>query len=335
MVSKSRFGLASVLAVCACFALWASGAGAQVVVGQTIRPPFTPVLCNSGSAFDEMQLRVAEGESYTVRSAGALTTWSTVAGTPGGQLGLKVYRPLGGTRFVVVGEDGPHPLLAGQRNTFPVAIPVQPGDIVGTAVPGNANSVCAFTTNFGGDFYRYNPGNSPNGWVIEFGSLQFGTEERMNIEASLLSPPVIGFFSPAAGPIKDATVTIAGANFAAVQGVSFGGVPAKSFTVTSEKQIIAVAPDSATLSTVPITVTTSAGSTTSAQTFSYEGCKVPKLKGKKLKAGKKAARKRDCRIGKVKKLGDATASTGEVVKQNPKPGKILLPGTKIKVTLGD
>jgi beta-lactam-binding protein with PASTA domain len=82
-------------------------------------------------------------------------------------------------------------------------------------------------------------------------------------------------------------------------------------------------------------VTTSAGSATSAQTFAYEGCKVPKLKGKKLKASKKTARKRDCKIGKVKKLGDATASTGEVVKQNPKPGKIFLPGTKIKVTLGD
>lgn len=62
---------------------------------------------------------------------------------------------------------------------------------------------------------------------------------------------------------------------------------------------------------------------------------MPKLKGKKLKASKKRARKSDCRIGKVKKLGDASAKTREVVRQNPKPGKILLPGTKIKVTLGD
>lgn len=335
MVSLSRFGLASVAAICACLAIWASGAGAQVVVGQTIRPPFAPVQCNSATPYDEMQVTVADGASYTVPSAGVLTTWSTVAGSSGGQLGLKIYRPLGGTRFQVVAQDGPHPLLAGQRNTFPVTIPVLAGDIVGTAVPGNGNSVCAFTTNLGADFYRYNPGNSPNGAVIEFGSMLFGTEERMNIEASLLSPPVIGSFTPAAGPIKNATVTIAGANFAAVQGVGFGGVPAKSFTVYSEAQITAVAPDSAKLSQVPITVTTSAGSATSAQSFAYEGCKVPQLKGKKLKASKKTARKRDCKIGKVKKLGDATASTGEVVKQNPKPGKILLPGTKIKVTLGD
>jgi hypothetical protein len=330
----ARLGSVSVLAIFVCMAMWVSAAGAQVVVGQTIRAPFEPVQCTSATAYDEMQVTVADGASYTVPSTGLLTAWSTVAGPSGGQLGLKVYRPLGGLKFQIVGQDGPHPLLAGQRNTFPVAIPVLTGDIVGTAVPSNANAVCAFTTNLGGDFYRYNPGNSANGAVIDFGSMLFGTEERMNIEASLLPPPVITSFSPAAGPIKNATVTIAGANFATVTGVSFGGVPAKSFTVYSEGQIVAVAPDSSELTQVPIAITTGAGVTSSAQAFAYEGCKVPKLKGKKLKASKKAAHKRDCKIGKVKKLGDATAKTGEVVKQNPKPGKVLLPGTKIKVTLG-
>jgi hypothetical protein len=334
MVSTSRLGLAFVLAICACLAIAASGAAAQVVVGQTIRAPFAPVQCDSETPYDEMQVTVADGASYRVPSAGLLTSWSTVAGSSGGQLALKIYRPLGGAKFQVVTQDGPHPLFAGQRNTFPVAIPVQAGDVVGTAVPRDANAVCAFTTNLSADFYLYNPGNAPNGGVIEFGPMTFGTEERMNVEASLLPPPVIGSLTPAAGPIKNATITIAGANFATVQGVSFGGVPAKSFTVYSEEQIVAVAPDSALLSQVPVSVTTSAGSTTSAQTFAYEGCQVPKLKGKKLKASKKTARKSDCRIGKVEKLGDVTAKTGKVVKQRPRPGKVLLPGTRIKVTLG-
>jgi beta-lactam-binding protein with PASTA domain len=61
---------------------------------------------------------------------------------------------------------------------------------------------------------------------------------------------------------------------------------------------------------------------------------VPKLKGKRLKASKRQARRSNCRIGKVKKRGDATAKTGRVVKQRPKPGKVLLPGARIKVTLG-
>jgi hypothetical protein len=63
-------------------------------------------------------------------------------------------------------------------------------------------------------------------------------------------------------------------------------------------------------------------------------CRVPNLAGKKLKASKKALRNRDCRIGKVKKRGDATAKTGEVVKQSAKPGTILAPGAKVTVKLG-
>jgi len=80
-------------------------------------------------------------------------------------------------------------------------------------------------------------------------------------------------------------------------------------------------------------VTTVAGTATSATTYAYAGCKVPKLDGKKLKASKKKARRAGCGVGKVTKKGEATAKTGEVVKQHPKPGKVLAPGTKIKLTL--
>jgi len=54
----------------------------------------------------------------------------------------------------------------------------------------------------------------------------------------------------------------------------------------------------------------------------------------KLKGTKKRLRNADCKIGKVKKIEGATAKTGKVVKQNPKPGKVLAPGTEVKVTLG-
>jgi hypothetical protein len=73
-----------------------------------------------------------------------------------------------------------------------------------------------------------------------------------------------------------------------------------------------VAPASKKLSKVPITVTTIAGTTTSASTFSYEGCKVPKLGGKKLKGAKKSLRGADCKIGTVKKINGATSKTGKV-----------------------
>jgi hypothetical protein len=63
-------------------------------------------------------------------------------------------------------------------------------------------------------------------------------------------------------------------------------------------------------------------------------CVVPKLKGKKLKAAKKMLRAADCRVGKVKKLQGASAKTGKVVKQKPKPGKVLAPGSRVSVKLG-
>jgi PASTA domain len=42
----------------------------------------------------------------------------------------------------------------------------------------------------------------------------------------------------------------------------------------------------------------------------------------------------DRQSDKVKKKEGVTAKTGKVVKQNPKPGKILAPGSKVSVKLG-
>jgi PASTA domain/IPT/TIG domain len=334
MAPKARTGFASVLASVVCLLIAAGAADAQITIGQTVRVPYTLLPC---SGEEIVPTSIAAGTGYVAPATGVITSWSTTAGpAPGQVMGLKVFRPLGGLSFQVAGQDVPRPLLPGQRNTHPVAIPVQAGDILGLFVPVGGEAECVFgQTGSTADFYRYNQGNSPNGAVVAFSPGLFGTEERPNIEASLLPPPAIASLSSTGGPIKNAALAIAGANFAAVSGVSFGGIPAKSFTVDSEGQITALAPDSAQLSTVAVSVTTAAGAATSAQTFTYEGCKVPKLKGNRLKASKKRARKADCRIGKVKKLGDATAKTGKVVRQRPKPGKILLPGTKIRVSLGD
>ena len=63
-------------------------------------------------------------------------------------------------------------------------------------------------------------------------------------------------------------------------------------------------------------------------------CVVPNLKGRKLKAAKTKVRNADCKIGRIARRNGATAETGEVVKQKPKPGKMLPPGTKVAVTLG-
>ncbi len=58
-------------------------------------------------------------------------------------------------------------------------------------------------------------------------------------------------------------------------------------------------------------------------------CTVPKLKGKKLKAVRKALTKADCKLGKVQ-----GSRSGNVTKQSPKPGRVLAPGAKVNLKLG-
>ncbi len=108
---------------------------------------------------------------------------------------------------------------------------------------------------------------------------------------------------------------------------------------------------------VPITVTTVAGTANSGQQFAYQDppasnttatatvvvppvsvpaktCTVPRLIGKSLKGSKAKIRDADCRVGKVSKRKGATATTGKVVGQSEKPGTVLPAGAVVKVSLG-
>lgn len=327
---RTRISLALALAV-VCLLGISTSAAAAIVVGQTSPGPVTESTCDYESSYDELQATVAAGTGYTVPTAGVITSWSTNEGPGGGLLSFKVFRPVGAS-FLVVAQDGPRPLVPGALNNFPVNIPVQAGDIIGVGVVGGSATSCVFRTELPGDRIVYKEGLTAPGQT--FTPENSFTENRLNLSAVLLPPPAIAAIGPASGSIKGAGVVISGLNFAGVTGVSFGSVPA-TFAVNSESQITAVAPPSKTLGAVPVTVTTVAGTATAAQPFTYEGCRVPKLKNKKLKAAKKTIRKSDCKVGNVKKLHDATAKTGKVVKQNPPPGKILVPGAKVKVTLDE
>lgn len=310
-------------------------AQAQTTIGQ-LAPPNPFGYCIQGP-FDGAPIGPAAG-AYTAPLSGVVTSWSTNATSGAGQqLTFKVIRPAGAIgRFTIVAHDGPRTLTPSTLNTFSTALPIQAGDLIMTndvnaseALP----SACLFETGNLDDATIYSAGDAPDGSTIE-GEEDPETGVRFNLTATILGPPTVTALSATGGSIKGgAPVVVTGSNFAEVKAISFGTTPAAAFTVTSEGQLTAISPPSTTLASVPITVTTVAGTVTSAQTFAYEGCKVPKLKGKKLKGAKKQLRKKDCRAGKVKKLGDATAKTGEVTKQNPAPGKLLPPGTKVKVTL--
>lgn len=332
MSIRKRFAFAGAASAIAAFLMLGGSASAQITVGQLA--PANPEVSCLGS-WDELQLGVGGGASYAVPApGGVLTSWSTGAGPGTGQLyEMKVYRPLGGGSFAVVAHDGPRALTPSTVNTFPVSVPVQANDIVGIHLDAaSSETACVFETGNPLDRYGWREGDNPDGSTFSLEGEEDGGY-RYNISATVLPPPTISSISPSAGSVKGASVVITGANFASVSGVSFGSVPA-TFAVDSEGQITATAPPSKKLATVPVTVATVAGSATSSQTFAYKGCAVPQLKGKKLKAAKKKLSKANCKLGKVTKLDGATAKTGKVTKQGPKPGKILAPGSKVKVTLG-
>jgi hypothetical protein len=313
-----------------------SSAQAQVTIGQ-LAPTNPPATCQHGSEYDELQVKVASGSSYVVPASGVITSWSTNAAEGTGQsLGLKIFRPSGPSTYTIVGQDGPRPLVPSILNTFTVSIPVQAGDLIGIHTPPTVATpeACLFGTGNSEDQLVYQKGNLGVGGAFVGEELP-EEKVRLNVAATILPPPSIGAITPASGSIQGgASGVLTGSIFADVKAVTFGAAPAQSFTVNSESQITAIAPASATVRAAPISVATVAGTASSPTAFTYEGCVVPKLNGKKLKAAKKKTKAADCKIGKVTKKKGVTAKTGKVKKQNPKPGKVLTPGTKINVKLG-
>jgi len=113
-------------------------AAGAVVVGQNFVAPGT-CLANTTA----LQLSSGDGTDYTVRSAGVLTSFSTIMS--GGFRGL-VVRPAGSGHYSVVGAS---PLRLGTSLSTPttvaVRIPVLPGDVLGLDLPA-ATTGCAVNT---------------------------------------------------------------------------------------------------------------------------------------------------------------------------------------------
>src|SRR5262245_44274893 len=121
-----RIFLAATIAFCGVGAIApaASTAATPVTIGQ-LAPALPPVTCMSGPN-DVIQAALAAGTSYTVPADGTITQWNTNAAAGLGQtLKMKVFRPVSGTTYTIVGHDGPEALTPGVLNTFTVNIPVK------------------------------------------------------------------------------------------------------------------------------------------------------------------------------------------------------------------
>lgn len=151
-----------------------------VVVGQNFEAPGT---CPASTT--ALQASSGDGTDYTVRSAGVLTSFSTIMS--GGFRGL-VLRPAAPGHYSVVGSS---PLKLGTSlsvpTTVPVRIQVSPGDVLGIDLPAVSNG-CAVHTGNPADVVYAGTLDTPT----DFATIDPpDTQQRINI-AAVLEPDVDG-----------------------------------------------------------------------------------------------------------------------------------------------
>jgi len=322
-----------VVAMISAIALFAAGAAQArtVTVGSVLPPgatgkPFEAVQTLFNAALPE------KGANLVSPVDGAIVRWQAQE-LKGGPFQLRVLRPNGSGAYTAVGTSGAVTPSGPGLQTFTANILVKAGDLIGvdptaatdeigviSAVPG-ANVGFIFPPPFEGATVPASGGKSG---------------EELALRAEVQPAPVITRVSPSSGSIVGGVkVKITGTDLNAASAVKFGNLPAATFSVVSETEISAVVPRSKKAGRVDVSVTTLAGTSlaTSADRFTYQACVVPNLRKNKLKAAKKRLRNAGCKLGKVKKLDGATAESGKVAKQNPKPKAVKVPGTKVSITL--
>jgi hypothetical protein len=322
--------------------LGANVRAATVTVGSPLTQAFNPVGFPSAGTIANSALP-ERGTHVFSPVSGTIVRWR-VLDAEGGPFRLRVLRRAGGFTFTGVGTSSyeePHGL---GLQTFATNLPIEVGDTVGLDnVKGVTDKIGLKEALPGAQFLFWTPPLPEGSTVTATNALG---EQEVAFNADVQPPPSVSSISPTSGPSTGGTaVTIAGSDFASVSAVDFGGHPVASYSVNSESQIVAASP-AATPGAVDVTVTTVAGKspTGSADVFTYTAppaapvarvlCRVPKLKHRKLKAAKRALRRRHCRIGKVtRKRRKKAPRKAKIIKQRPKPGTIRPAGSKVNVTL--
>jgi uncharacterized delta-60 repeat protein len=149
---------------------------------------------------------------------------------------------------------------------------------------------------------------------------------------------------------KTLTLTKAGSGTGTVTsspaGISCGAGCAHSFTYGSSVTLTAAAAAGSSFAgwsgggcsgTSTCTVKLDANTTVTA-TFALAvppkpQCVVPKVKGKRLKAAKKAIKQAHCSVGRVTRAFSATVKQGHEIGQKPRAGRKLAPGSKVRLKI--
>jgi hypothetical protein len=274
------------------------------------------------------------GINVTSPSTGVVVGFNVIGGATAGTYRLSTIERAGEGVYIFRKRSAPVAVVPSEGvETYLTSLPITAGETIGLTMSDGAS--VGFLRGIG----RYARWSSE---PPESGPSLSDSSHPGIVGFNFEMQPVATIFGIGAtsGPIAGGSVlTITGFNLGNATAVSFGDLPAASFSVQSETQLTAISPPNPAGGPVTVAVTTIAGKTTAPQQFTYllpvhaQYCVVPNVKGKSLKVARKALAKASCKLGKVTKLGGATAKSGKVGRQGAKAGAKAVVGSKVAVTL--
>ena len=331
--SRTRRLAVVIACVASAMALTAASAqAAQIRIGSVLPEKFTPTAFERVQTFFNTALPES-GASIASPVDGAIVRWQ-IQGASGGPFYLRVLHPNGKGAYEAAGTSLPATPLDEGLQTFSTNLKVKAGDLIGID-PTNATDKIGVAEMSGASFATIFP--TPfDGSVVPPSQTVDGKE--IELAAEVVPVPEVASITPSFGPVTGGSVlTISGKYFSNASAVKFGSTPAASFTVDSDTEITVTTPRVLRPGKVDLSITTVAGdnANTRFDDYVYRACVVPVVKGKTLKKAKSILRRAGCKLGHVKKVEAPAKKQDKILKQTPRPGKVLAPGARVRVNLGE
>ena len=329
-VRRLTMVIAAVAAVCLAFA--GSAQAAIISVGSVLPAEFKSVEFSRPQTFFNTALPET-GATLASPVNGAIVKWR-VQGAVGGPFYLRVLHPNGKGAYEAAGtSSGATPTGPGLEE-FATNLKIKAGDLIGLD-PTNGTDKIGVADASGAKYETIFP-RPTDGSVVPPSETISGKE--IELSALIQPEPEVTLVSPPFGPVTGGTiVTITGQNFTQASEVKFGSTPAATFKVDSDTEITATTPKALLPGQVDVAVTTFAGTNlnTHFDDFVYTACVVPRIKNRTLKVAKSMLRRAGCKLGHVKKVtAPKPKKVGKVLKQTPNVGKVLAPGSRVRIQLG-
>lgn len=329
----------------------AAGAATTVTLGR-----LAPKNASTGgcAACTDFQLAAAPGTSYTVPPGSwTLTSWSGEGGATGGAVSLRVFRPAGAPGlFTILATSESENFGVGELATFPVTIPVKPGDAIGI-VTGATGGYPNLEAGSPGDDAAYVFGGPSTGQTVgPGGSYGYGETERyVNVVATLTADTAplrvtmsgAGSGTVTSGPAGISCAAICSASFelgdvllaaTPAPGSTFAGWSGGGCSGTGPCPLNLTGPAVVDARFDPVaSVPVPSAPPAPSPSAPAAGCVVPTLVGKSLAVARRRLRGADCALGAVSRPKRAKGG-GVVVSQHPSQGTGHPAGAKVGVRVG-